>query len=76
MPGDVGVLRGKPFGGVEDEDRHLAPFQPFERHDHGQLLQRLAHPPLAPDPGSVDENVRTTAVQQLGVHGVPCRAGG
>ena len=75
VPGDVRVLRGDALGGVDDHQRHLAPFEALERHDDGELLERLQNSTLAPDPGGVDQHVGAPLVDEGRVDGVARRAG-
>ena len=71
---DVRVLRRHAFGGVHHEDRDVASLEALERHDHGELLEDFGDPPLAPDAGGVDEEVRAITEGQRRVHRVARRA--
>ena len=69
------VLAGRPLGGVEHEERHVALLDVAARLDDREDFRAPLGPSLAPDPGRVHEAEPAAARLEQRVHAVPRRAG-
>ena len=75
VPRDPGVLRGDPFGRVEDHESQVRALQAPAGHDRGELVERPLGAPLAAKTRRVDEDVGPPLDRHQRVHGVARRAG-